>query len=95
VIWGAVYRVIVVGRTQPPPATVEGMSQALTGRPCKSVEGWFPTQDVWRLQTVPGGVQRVLSEGVRHPDPIAERIRNRICEAEVRAGADVWVKRPS
>ena len=82
-IWGAVDRVIMVGRTQPSPATVERMAEALTGRPCKPVEGWFPTQDVWRLQAVPGGVQRVLSEGVRHPDPIADKIRNRICEAEV------------
>ena len=82
-VWGDVDRVIVVGRTQPSPATVERMAEALTGRPCKPVEGLFPTQDVWRHQTVPGGVRRVLSEGVRHPDPIAERIRNRICEAEV------------
>ena len=39
--------------------------------------------DVWRLQAAPGGVQRFLSEGVRYPDPIAERITNRICEAEI------------
>jgi putative DNA primase/helicase len=82
-VWGDVDRVIVVGRTQPPPATVQRMAEALTGRPCMPLEGWYPQQDVWRLQAVPGGVQRVLSEGVRHPDPIAERMRNRICEAEV------------
>ncbi len=82
-VWSDVDLLIVVGRTQPSPATVERMAETLTGRPCKPVAGWFPQQDVWRLQSVPGGVQRVLSEGVLHSDPIAEGIRNRICEAEV------------
>ena len=55
-VWGDVDLLIVVGRTQPSPATVQRMAEALTGRPCKPVAGWLPQQDGWRRQSVPGGV---------------------------------------
>ena len=82
--WGDVARIIIIGRTQPPPQAVERMAGALTGRACESLNGeWYPTQEVYRLQKTPTGIARVAGVANRHPDPIAEAIRHRICEDEV------------
>ena len=82
--WGDVTRVIIIGRTQPPPESVERMAGALTGKAPKTLGGeWYPSQDVYRLQKTPTGVLRMAGVANRHPDPIAEAVRYRICEDEV------------
>jgi putative DNA primase/helicase len=70
---------VVVGRTLPPPADVERMAEALTGRAVTPLPGWYPRIAATRETT--GGA--VSAEADRHPDPIAEAIRWQICEGEL------------
>ncbi len=78
--WRDVRALIVVGRTQPSPASVERMAEALTGRAVERVDGWYSRGDGVR-HTAAGGA--VAIEADRHPDPIAEAIRWQICEGEL------------
>ena len=71
---------IVVGRTQPKPAAVEDIAGALTGSAVKPIDGWYPTVIVNR-KMADGSIQP--AEAPRHPDPVAEAVRQLICEGEL------------
>ena len=78
--WRDVRALIVVGRTQPAPASVERLAEALTGRAVEHVDGWYARGDGVRHTAADGAV---AIEADRHPDPIAEAIRWQICEGEL------------
>ena len=79
-IWRNVRGLIVVGRTQPAPASVERLAEALTGRAVDHLDGWYGRGDGVRHTAAEGAV---TIEADRHPDPIAEAIRWQICEGEL------------
>ena len=82
--WGKVARIIIIGRTQPPPKSVERMAGALTGKAPETLgDEWYQSHDVLRRQKTPTGVLLIAGVADRHPDPIAEAVRRRICEDEV------------
>ena len=77
--WRNVRQLIVVGRTQPAPASVERMAEALTGRAVTPLEGWYHRGDgVRHASGVAVGI-----EADRHPDPTCEAIRWQVCEGEL------------
>ena len=76
--WKEARLIIVVGRTQPPPAAVEALAEALTGRAVAPLDGWYPRVDAVR-EMADGSL--VACSGDRHPDPVAERFRWQACEA--------------
>lgn len=78
--WRNVRALIVVGRTQPTPASVERMAEALTGRAVDGLEGWYQRGDGVRHMAEAGAVG---IEADRHPDPICEAIRWQVCEGEL------------
>lgn len=78
--WRDVRSLIVVGRTQPAPASVERLAEALTGRAVEHLEGWYGRGDGVRHTATAGAVS---IEADRHPDPIAEAIRWQVCEGEL------------
>ncbi len=78
--WRDVRALIVVGRTQPAPASVERLAEALTGRAVEHVEGWYARGDGVRHTADAGAV---AIEADRHPEPIAEAIRWQVCEGEL------------
>ena len=69
---------IVIGRTQPPPNAMELNAEALFHAQCKSLGPEY-YEGVWTPLT--GTSKDVLAE--RHPDPLAEIMRWRACEAEL------------
>lgn len=71
---------VVVGRTSPPPADVERMAECLTGRAVTPLASWYPRLAVAR-EMADGTT--TSAEADRHPDPVAEAIRWRICEGEL------------
>jgi len=73
----------VIGRTKPGVRAVERMAGALTGAAPNQADGDYPREEVFRQKAVPGGFVPVVTTAERHPDPIAELIRERICEGEV------------
>ncbi len=79
-LWRNVRALIVVGRTQPAPASVERLAEALTGRVVEHVEGWYARGDGVRHMA---GAGAVAIEADRHPDPIVEAVRWQVCEAEL------------
>ncbi len=78
--WRDVRTIIIVGRTQPPPAAVERMTGALTGKASQCVPNWYPSSDA--VRRLHDGRQ-VACKADNHPDDICERIRRRICEGEI------------
>ena len=72
--------IIVVGRTQAPPNAVERLAGVLTGRLVSPIDGWYPSELI-HLRSNDGTV--VTLEVDRHPDPLAEAVRQHICEAEL------------
>lgn len=78
--WRNVRALIMVGRTQPAPASVERLAEALTGRAVEHLDGWYGRGDGVRHTTVAGPV---AIEADRHPDLIAEAIRWQVCEGEL------------
>ncbi len=78
-IWRNVRALIVVGRTQPAPASVERLAEALTGRAVEPIEGWYGRGD--GVRHTEGS--SVAVEADRHPDIIAEAIRWQVCEGEL------------
>ncbi len=78
--WRDVRGLIVVGRTQPAPASVERLAEALTGRAVDPVDGWYARGDGVRHTSAAGAV---AIEADRHPDPVAEAIRWQVCEGEL------------
>ena len=78
--WKDVACLIVVGRTQPPPFTVERDAEALTGRAVTPIAGWYPKVAAARL--LDNG-DTVSAERDCHPDPVAEAIRWQACEGEL------------
>jgi putative DNA primase/helicase len=79
-IWRDVGLLIVVGRTQPSPAAVERLTEAITGRAVTPLEGWYGRRDAVREMTAG---RHVLAEADFHPDPVAEAIRWQACEGEL------------
>jgi putative DNA primase/helicase len=84
--WNDVGLVIVVGRTQPPPAEVEAIAWVLFGTEVAEI---VPNEkgDIW-YPTVIGGIRlrngtAVPVERNIHPDQNAEAVRWSICEAEL------------
>ena len=71
---------VSVGRTAPPPAAVERIAEALTGRAVKPIEGWFPKVATTREMS---NGDLVTAEADEHPDPIAEAVRWQACEGEL------------
>ena len=82
--WGDVGGLIVLGRTLPAPATVEGLCAALTGQmPIAAAEGsgWWYGNEERRIRLAGGRTHAVPGEV--HAEPTAEAIRWSICEAEL------------
>ena len=77
--WRNVRSLIVVGRTQAAPASVERMAEALTGRAVEPLKGWYQRGDGVRHASG----EAVAIEADRHPDPICEAIRWQVCEGEL------------
>ena len=77
--WRGVRALIVVGRTQPAPGSVERLAEALTGRAVDGIEGWYRREDAVRH----ADGKTLVIEADRHPDPICEAIRWQICEGEL------------
>ena len=77
--WRNVRSLIVVGRTQPAPASVERMAEALTGRAVEPLKGWYQRGDGVRHASG----ETMAIEADRHPDPICEAIRWQVCEGEL------------
>ena len=69
--WRNVRQLIVVGRTQPAPASVERLAEALTGRAVTPLEGWYQRGDGVRHASG----ETVAIEADRPPDPTCEAIR--------------------
>lgn len=81
--WRDVRTVTVIGRPQPSPASVERMAGALTGKAALSLPQWYARADVQRRVKDGTTVRQIAGTADRHPDEMAERIRNRICEGEI------------
>jgi putative DNA primase/helicase len=82
--WGDVAGLIVLGRTLPAPATVEGLCVALTGQMSIAAaedSGWWYGTEERRIRLAGGRTHAVPGEV--HADPTAEAIRWSICEAEL------------
>lgn len=103
--WRHVRAAVLVGRTQPSPAAVERIAEALTGR---AVENRIPAGEWYhRVDAVRelGDGSSLLDETDRHPDAICEAIRWHVCEGQIVQGigrtrgvwrtaetpCDVWV----
>ncbi len=78
--WRHARALIVVGRTQPAPASVERLAEALTGRAVEHLDGWYGRGDGVR-HTATDETHAV--EADRHPDPTVEAIRWQVCEGEL------------
>ncbi len=82
--WRDVAGLMVIGRTLPAPATVEGIAAAVTNRvPVTSrgeVEWWYASTER-QINLADGGVHPVSGEA--HADPTAEAARWSICEGEL------------
>jgi putative DNA primase/helicase len=82
--WKDVTGLIVLGRTMPPPATVEALAMALTNdvpAPGGERASWWYERAEKRIRLANGRTHGL--EGEVHPDPTAEAIRWSICEAEL------------
>lgn len=81
--FGSVALLIVMGRTQPPPATVSLMAAAITGKapaPIDTPDGWYATSVV----TIVGRDATVASVAQeRHLEGIEETIRAAICDDQL------------
>jgi hypothetical protein len=64
----AVAKLIVIGRTAPPPPAVQRQAAALTGNAIEPLVGWYPTAAMAREMT---NGARLVAESDRHPNPIA------------------------
>ena len=81
--WRDVRTVIIIGRPQPNPASVERMAGALTGKAPLSLPKWYARGDVIRRVNDGTTIRQIAGTADRHPDEMAERIRGRICEGEI------------
>jgi putative DNA primase/helicase len=92
--WGDVRCIVIIGRTQPAPSAIEAMAEVLTGRPPEIIEGhWYEkstaalnmngTGEGPAIFSQKGDGGAIIGGTDRHPDPIAEALRWRICEAEL------------
>jgi hypothetical protein len=71
---------IIIGRPMPPPAAVERLAGILTGRAVEPLAGWYPTCST----TIRARDKSAATvNAVQHPDGLADRIRNAICQAEL------------
>jgi putative DNA primase/helicase len=74
-------KMVIAGRTLPPPAEVERMASVMASRDVFTVGGpWYP-EGPKPIQTRGNVVHLVAMES--HPDPLAEEFRWQICEAEL------------
>jgi putative DNA primase/helicase len=78
--WRDVRAQIVVGRTLPKAGDVERMAEALTGVAVTAMT-WRYTQDEASIICRTG--ETIPTTALRHPDPMAERVRWQICEGEL------------
>ncbi|QGM96257.1 DUF7146 domain-containing protein [Methylocystis parvus] len=82
--WRDVRLVVILGRPMPAPQQVERMAGAMTGAAPETTNGeWYGRGDAYRLKREGNSLVRVLAETDIHPDPIAERMRQRICIGEL------------
>jgi hypothetical protein len=81
--WSGVAKLIILGRTLPPPETVEQLASVLCGRPVASIAG--AANDWWKfpvpIHKSDGSIEHVMVP--RHPDPIVEAVRWSICEGQL------------
>lgn len=83
---------VILGRLSTPPATVESIAGAITGRmpaPRENAGWWYPQRRVlqpYRLKDGAGFVG-VPMDAAWHPDEMAELQRFRICEEEINQAA--------
>lgn len=66
--WRDVSALIVVGRTQPSPAAVRRVAEALTGQAAEGLADWYQRADAVREMADGSTMQ---AEADRHPDPLA------------------------
>ena len=78
--WKDARGIVIIGRTQPRPEVVQSLAEAMTGIALAPLNGWYPRADADR-EMADGST--MPAEADRHPDPLAERIRWQICEAEL------------
>ena len=83
--WSDVAALIVIGRTEPSPRSVERIARALFG---SAVVGVVPDDKGNMYPRVARGIRMRDGtgrkvEGNQHPDPRAEAVRRAICEAEL------------
>lgn len=80
--WEDVTLLIIVGRPEASPRTVEDQARQLFRREVAEIEAgkWYP--QVQRVIRVRDG-NHVAVMGPQHPDPFVETVRRTICEAEV------------
>jgi hypothetical protein len=92
--WRDVRGIIIIGRPQPAPSAIEAMAEVLTRHPPATIAGdWyekFPgvlnmhgTGEGPEVFYQKGDAGEIINGTDRHPDPIVEAIRWRICEAEL------------
>jgi hypothetical protein len=91
-----------IGKTSPPPASVEAQAGALTGRePSIKMRSGQPGQpDEWYPQVprairMPDGSGIIVEHCDQHPDPLCEALRWQVCEAEAMQslGRTRWINR--
>lgn len=81
--FGQVGLLIVVGRTQPPPAVVSAMAGAITGKPVGAIgtaDGWYQVSQV-TVATADGSAMTLPRE--RHLPGLPEEIRASTCEDQL------------
>jgi hypothetical protein len=78
--WRHVAKLVVIGRTAPPPAAVERHAEAMTGEAIEPLVGWYPAAPVAREMA--NGTW-LAGQADRHPHPIAEAMRWHVTEGEL------------
>lgn len=95
--WKDVRLIVVLGRPQPRPSSVEWMAAALAGRAVPELGNdadgaesarepagrWYPKGDAFQIKRDGEDLSSVLASADRHPHELCESIRWRICEGEI------------
>jgi putative DNA primase/helicase len=85
--WRFVSKIIILGRPQPSPSSVEAIAGALTGRASITLgQNWYPRSDAYRLLAIgndPSTAAMHYCRTDRHVDETVEKIRRQIAEGEM------------